>query len=132
MPRKNLCQGLHYWLQICLLGDLGMYHNRRHLEYVAPLFMLAMLLSKIVFVKDPDALPGLCLDRTESDLIYKYYMIRVSEDARTSHGEQSALARAANASVDNEAAMKGDPNSVLTGIVLGLRDLREATVKAVT
>lgn len=78
--------------------------------------LLAMLLSKIIFVKDPEALSGLGLNRTESDLVYKYYMIRVAEDARTSHGEHSALARAANASVDEEAAMIGDPNSVLTGM----------------
>ncbi len=86
---------------------------------MAHLFILAMLLSKIAFIKkDPGALPELALDRTESVLLYKYYMIRVAEDARTSHGKHSSLPRAARIRVNEEAAMIGDPDSLLALIKL--------------
>jgi hypothetical protein len=78
---------------------------------VARLFMPFMLLSKIIFVKKGREALG--LDWTESGLIYKYYVTRIAEDTRTSHEEHSALDRAANASLNEDAAMIGDPNSVL-------------------
>jgi len=69
--------------------------------------MLTMVLHKLA--KDDSkstAVPTVPLQDVE--LIYKYCMLKVAEDAQTSHGKQSSLWKALNARVIEEAGSVTD------------------------
>jgi hypothetical protein len=106
--KQNHLKEAHYLLHLCFISDPVLYPSRVHPARVRNLFMLTMVLHKLA--KDDSkstAVPTVPLQDVE--LIYKYCILKVAEDAQTSHGKQSSLWKALNARVIEEAGSVTDP-----------------------
>jgi len=103
--RNHLKEAL-YLLRLCFISDPVLYPSRVHPTCVRNLFMLTMLLRKLATDSSKStAVPTLPLQGFELGLIY---MMKVTEDAQTSHGKQSSLWKALNARVIEEAELVTD------------------------
>ena len=110
--KRNHSKEVHHLLHLCFISDPVLYLNRVHPTRVRHLFILTMALHKLT--RDHStAVPRLPLQSHELVLIYKYFMWKTAEDAQTSHGKHSNLWKALNARLIEEAAMVGDPWTVL-------------------
>jgi hypothetical protein len=74
--------------------------------------MLTMALHKLAR-DDSTAAPGLPLQSFELGLVYKYCMWKAAEDAQTSLGKNNNLWKALNARLIEEAALVGDPRTMI-------------------
>jgi hypothetical protein len=110
--KRNHSQAVHHLLHLCFISDPVLYPNRVDPTRVRNLFMLTMALHKLAR-DNSTAVPGLPLQSVELGLVYKYCMWKAAEDAQTSHGKISNLWKALNARLIEEAALVGDPRTVL-------------------
>ena len=113
----NLLSELRHRLPLCFVGDPAIRPISTHPMRVINLFMLTMLLRRILLVlKDTSKFPDFKFQRTEVGLVYKYYMMKVHEDAPISHGKDSPLAVSVAELMRRDFAVAGDPAMMLASM----------------
>jgi len=110
--QQNHYKEVHYLLHLCFNSDPVLYPSKVHPTRVCNLFMLTMASHKLA-KGISSTNPEVSLKPFELVSIYKYCMMKTAETAQTSHGKQSNLWKALNARLVEEAALVGNPRTVI-------------------
>jgi hypothetical protein len=118
-----------YRLFLSFVSDPVVYPSPFYPTRVNNLFRLTMALHNLAKdeSKDSSILP---LQDFELGLVYKYCMVKTFKAAMVSHGKESMLWKALNERLTREAAMVGDPRTMLAVMMSdGFQEVQEGLLE---
>jgi hypothetical protein len=95
LANENWMEALRHILPVCLVSDPVIFRNRSHPLPVGRWYLLIYILSEVMEQeKRGGTEAATCLAGLSLLMIYKHYLLRLSEVVSKSHGDHSKLAKA--------------------------------------